>query len=401
VWLLALAAGVIGVYGAAVQNPDIYRLFAVALHEGRWFADTLAVLMCSDLYSLGGDPLSPNPVAMHFYSKWWFGLDAIGLSGADAAWLGLSLGAAWAVASVFWIRPDSWWSALVAWLVMVSPAFYLGFNRGNVDLLLLMMMLPLPWMLTTERAGWRWGAPVILALCTGLKYFPLLAWPGLWWSRGGRRAVAWLAGAGAVLIVITLCDVLPDYLGLAGRMPSPRGFLSFGGAAALGTLGVDSELAKPGAAGLFLAGMIAWAFWSPTIAAGRVDERTTGFMLGACVLAGCFVLTGNFIYRMVFAVFLLPWLFAAVKSEPARFTRVFAVSTLAVLVMFLWGDGLFGFYIKQTAAPGDMEYIVGMVAVCERTMAVVSWALVFALQGWLVALGKARLGELLQSERRS
>lgn len=397
VWLLVLAVGVIGVYGAAILDPEIYRRFAIGLHDGKWFSDTLAVLICSDLYALGGDPLAPNPVAMHFYSKWWFGLDAIGLSGADAAWLGLSMGTLWVVASVFWIRPNSWWSALVAWLVMVSPAFFLGFNRGNVDLILLVAMLSLPWMMTTKRAGWRWVAPVILALCTGLKYFPLLAWPGLWWARGGRRAVGWLAGVGAALIIAALINVLPDFFRLSGRIPSPGGFLSFGGATALGTLGLNGGLARWGTFGLLFAVTVAAVWRSPVIVSGASDARKTGFVLGACVLVGCFLLAGNYIYRMVFAVLLLPWLFAALKSEIALLTRFFAGITLGLLVIFLWGDGLFGYYIMQTVRPGDMEYLQRMMSVCERTMATVSWLLVLALQVWLVALGKARLGELRQS----
>lgn len=400
-WTLVLAAGVIGVYGAAIQNTEIYRTFAIVLHGNRWFSDTLAVLICSDLYSLGGDPLSPNPVAMHFYSRWWFGLDTIGLNGADAAWLGLSIGAVWMVASVFWIRPDSWWSALVAWLVMVSPAFYLGFNRGNVDLLLLAMMLPLPWLLTTKRAGWRWVAPAVLAIGTGLKYFPLLAWPGLWWSRGGRREVMWLAGAGAALIVAVLINVLPDYLQMAGRMPTPAGFLSFGGGPALKALGMDAEVARWAVFGVFFWGTAAWAWRPPAISDGPVDARKAGFVIGACVLVGCFVLSGNYVYRMVFSVFLLPWLFAVVRDGPERFTRVFAGITLGLLVLFLWGDGLFACYIKQTSEPSEVEYILRMMDVCYRTMAVISWLLVLALQGWLVALGRQRFGELLQSARKS
>lgn len=390
-WLLIFAVGVIGVYASALHDPEVYRRFAIGLHEDRWFSDTRAVLLSSDLFAQGGDPLVPNRVAIHFYSKWWFGLDALGINAADTAWVGLATVAAWLFASIIWIRPAGAWQALFAFLVMASPAYFLGFNRGNVDLPLLASLLPLPWLLTTERRGWRWLAPALIAAGTGLKYYPLLAWPVLLWARGRRRQILMLAGAGAAMILIVMADVLPAYLGMAGRMPMPTGFLSFGGASSLETLGVPGPVARWLVFAIFGVVAAAWCARPLKLAdAGDRGRAEIGFVLGACVLAGCFVLSGNFIYRLVFAVLLLPWLFAAARAGNALFTRVMAAATITLLVLFLWGDGLFGFFMMNASERGDFDYIRRVMPICQRTMAATSWLLVVMIEGWLVSMALDR-----------
>ncbi len=340
---LAMFAVLLAGYGLLGVFPGIMRSFGVGVSV-LWFRDTHSMLAASDSARAGHDPFVANiyDVAQerHIYPDWWFALGWMGLDRGDSYWLG------GIIVALFWLavfavlplpsRRDWWWTLFVC----ASPPFWLIVNRANPDLLVFALLTPVvPWLL--HRKQWvRLLSPGLVALCTGLKFFPLLAGAVLLHPAATRREHwrRWLiiAGLGSFL-VWSLADDISHYLA-AGWLG--RGMFTFGAATPAIHLGWDPgwwvNLGR--LAGL---GLVAWGFLrspaGPSSAKLPERDRLYGFM-GAAVLAGVFFLSVGYLYKIIFVVWLLPGLLAAAAAAgpPGRAARF----SLGCLVALVWLEGL-------------------------------------------------------------
>jgi hypothetical protein len=332
---LLLALGTTIVCAACWWWPDLMSLAGVG-HGGEWFRDTKSVLSALAGYRNGLDPYAAgNPSAQHLYSHWWFWLAPTGLRHADGNWLGaivsgLALVTVWLVARPRNARELTWTLA-----VFCAPAILLGLNRANVDLLffaLLSLCIP------ALRSRFRWlrlaGAPALIALGTGLKYYPAVAGLVLLAVRPPReRRLVLLVYA--VLIGLTLVSVAPDVRHYASFEQKP-GFYTFGLPALAQLWGGP---ARAIVLGLLLASAIMPVIqtslrrWSRPAA---LSDEYLNFMVGAVILTGCYVLALNYAYRWIFAFWLLPFLcrLPAFPAEPTicRLRQI----TLGLLALTLW-----------------------------------------------------------------
>jgi hypothetical protein len=400
VWSLIMAVAVIGVYTAALHCPEIYRSMGVGIYEKRWFIDTLSVLVSSDYSSLGADPMVANRVAIHLYSRWWFVLSDLGVTGADAAWLGLSMMAVWILCAIRTVNPKTWWMALIGFLIIVSPALQLGVNRGNVDLLLFALMMPLPWLLTASSRGWRWLAPVLLAICTGLKYYPLLAAPIVFFGTGGRRMTWWLSLVTGVLLTGVLVDVLPDYFKVSGIMPTLLGMCCIGRGQLFHLMAVPEKWVLPCTLIIFALFSVFWWRVKLDVSEHVTSRKTPAFVMGATVLLGCFIITENYSYRFVFSLFLLPLLWGLLDQTSKSRTRLVAQSLVASLLIVVWTDGLLGLFIVSAFRRDDMELMNRFILWSNWIVSIASWVFMFLLTGFMVAIFRSRLPHLFPAEKR-
>jgi hypothetical protein len=111
---------------------------------GVWFLDLRTVLAASDAHALGLDPRVHNPLdyfhSPHVYSDWWFFLDRVGLDRNDYVWLGAGLVFVFLLSAIVQLRARSVGEVALSIAVLCSPPVLLGFNRGNLDLFIFLVL---------------------------------------------------------------------------------------------------------------------------------------------------------------------------------------------------------------------------------------------------------------------
>lgn len=329
------------VYGTLALQPEIMGAFGVA-KLGPWFRDAYAMLAASDSAQAGYNPFVENPYDLigerHIYPDWWFVLGAAGLDRSDHIAFGLGIVLMFWLA-VFWVLPLA--TIRQAWVavgICASPPFWLAFNRGNPDLLMFALLTLTAGLVLS---GGRWCGrlallPLILAV--GLKYYPVLgAVVLLWPAVTARERVIRLGLAALALgwVGWTLRDAIANYLAVGWLA---RGQLVFGAAALPMKAGLDgAACAQLGR--IVGAALVAWAALQTRHEPVSIDHGNKPallFVLGVALLAGNFFLTVGFLYKIIFAVWLLPaFLVWAEGDGPHRRFARFWLGTLLALVWFV------------------------------------------------------------------
>jgi hypothetical protein len=345
-WWLGLVLLVVAYFGALAGFPRL--MFALGInHFDAWFVDTFAVLASNDAVTRGLDPYAANPLDYfqrpHVYSHWWLYLRQLGLTRADATWLGLGLALSYLAAAMWRLRPDGLRQLLWYAAVMCSSPVLLALERGNNDLVVFLLLLPLVPCLLSRRREVRLAAAVFVAVAAMLKYYPAAAFLVLL-AAGDRQELRFRLLVGFLLMAVAGLSVAGDLAGFGPLAPRPAGLMSFGATGfftELGWLGWAPKLLCAGAGVV----AVAWAWskrmlsdWEP---APAEQASWLYFVLGAVLLTGCFFTSMNFGYRWIFAVWLAPmlWTLARAAGTPAPVRRL-ARGTMALLLFALWWSPL-------------------------------------------------------------
>lgn len=347
----------------ACTVSDQLRLKLGLPNSETWFLDSYAVLAASDAHRDGLDAAAAghyDPLGRpHSYSDWWYVLGAIGFTRDDNFLVGLS----WVLAAVVTIglavRPRDGRELLWSLAVLLSPGVFLGLNRANNDLVVFTLLGLGLLALQREHWGWHAVAAALVALATGLKFYPVVAGLALGWHhlRAGRPRTAL---ASAALVGLALLAVWPQMV--RGQFPVAATVHVWGARIWPGDLGLGpAETHLFLALGLGLGVVLAWrrAFRSILPDAARRDHETA-FALGALLLVACFVAGSNHGYRWIFAVWLGPWLLERARSEGLpRLERRAAGLTWWLLPVVLWLDGVLCLLVNTggLSVPG-MDYTV-------------------------------------------
>ena len=334
-WVLAVivAAG----YLTAVHFPRLLALLGLNT-DGRWFIDSAAILAAADAVRAGADPWLPNPLDLygrpHCYSGWWLALAETGLTREDNFLVGLLWAAAFLGSAFLVLRPATTGDALVAAAALLSPPVLLAVNRANNDLVVFALVAAGVAVLKRDTPPRNAAFAGAVVFATGLKFYPLTAAAAF--LLRNPRARAWrltlLAGAAAVAALATA-----SVDRALGTIPAPGGLHTFGASVALELLGLHGPAARLGAA-LMLAGLAA-ACALRGHAPKPPETRDAGpaqfaYVSGVVLLAGCFLAAGNYAYRLVFALLLIPHLASPTAGRGGRVT-------LVLLLSVLWLDGLY------------------------------------------------------------
>jgi hypothetical protein len=190
---------------------------------------------------------------------------------------------------------------------LCSPAVMLGVERGNVDLVVFVLLALALLVFRRSPAGRAVGHGLLL-FAAMLKLFPAFGWGPMLRQRP-RFAIVGLAGAAlifAVYVGVTLDDIREI------RRVSPR---SDGYSYGLGPL---ADLDRPGwaprsafeaaavGAGIAAAAFVAWTR-RRLVTAGDV-RAADAFCVGAGVYCGSYLFFYNFDYRLIFVLLTLPLL---------------------------------------------------------------------------------------------
>src|SRR5690606_2136536 len=129
------------------------------------------------------------------------------------------------------------WSAAF----IISPPIILGFNRGNADLLVFILLSATIPCLIADRPLVRWLAVATILLAAGLKFYPIAAAFVLLWPQGSERE-RWLElGATGVLTIVLAVTERESLGSFMNDAQSPSGFFTFGFAVSTQLLHLSNE----------------------------------------------------------------------------------------------------------------------------------------------------------------
>ncbi len=370
------------------------------------FLDLRNLVSAGEAAQLGYDPYVSNPLdpyhRPHGFSAWWLAGGGLGLTRDDIGWLGALLLGLTLACAVRLLRPAGWRQGAGLLLVLVSPPLLFLVNRANHDLVVFMLMCLALAGLRDERPAMRALAILLLAVSAVLKYFPLAAIVLLLDARTRREFAGWGLLYGLVLVLAwpSLQPALPT---AAGHTPAPSWLFAFGAPVIFRNLGLASAASWGWlAAGLvLLAGVASW--WmsparkaAPATGDSRVWERE--FVCGAVMIVGCFLHGSSYLYKMVFALWLLPWLWrATLEQGEERWRR--ATRTLLLAVLWFEGGATLGINLQVFAGTLSPDVAHRMLEVTIQIGQLFTWALVACLwRALLIYLGR-EMPRLLSSPR--
>ncbi len=225
---------------------------------------------------------------------------------------------------------------LVAWGLLVSPAAMLGLERGNNDMIVLLLLMAAGGLLAHRaRFGRSLAAGALVGGAAALKFYPLAALPLVLEKSSARRSL-WLGVSLTLAFALFWWLEREAFAAALSMVPNTATARGYGVKVAL-FLWNNPTAAKGFVGAGMLSGLAVWAWLM--IRERRhpipLGWRAAGYMGGAGAWALCFFATFGYGYRAV--LLLLPagaWLHAACGS--GRPARTSARVALVCLLYMLW-----------------------------------------------------------------
>jgi len=392
-FLAALLAATVWV--ACFYTPGVWLLTGIG-EADKPFLDLRNLVAAGEVAQQGHNPYVSNPLdpyhRPHGFSSWWLVGGRLGLTREDIAWLGTLLLGLTLASTVLLLRPAGWRQGAGLLLVLISPPLLFLVNRANHDLVVFVLMSLALGCLRHDRGVVRALAILLLAVSAVLKYFPLAAVVLLLEARSRREFAGWALLYSLVLVLAwpSLAEALRT---AASHTPAPAWLFAFGAPMLFRNL----DLAGATGWGWLAAGLVllavAASWWRSTArnappATGEARALEREYACGAVMIVGCFLHGSSYLYKMVFALWLLPWLWRASLDQGEERWRK---ATQSLLLAVLWFEGGATLAINLSVFTGLLTPPVAhqMIGVTVQTGQLLTWALVFCLwRGLLLYLGR-------------
>jgi hypothetical protein len=272
------------------------------------------------------------------YPRVWIWFWHLGLGQGDTVPLGVAIGVLFYIAALAVAGPLTIGGGVVYAAALLSPATLLGVERGNVDLL--MFVLVAIGVLLLRRSPWLAAIPITAA--GALKLFPATA--VVVFARERRR---WLAGVASVVVLFVYAlATLDDIRTLRSVIPRVVPNSYGAGVIPLALHQAHVSWAQSSASVRYLRlGLIAIGLlFALTLFLWRRSDgdadvlKLDAFWAGASVYAGSWIFGNNFDYRLAFLVLCVPqlWEWTRLRSGPVRGAPL----ALAALLATLWLSSL-------------------------------------------------------------
>lgn len=391
---LLVAAVVAGVWLACFRFPVTWTVTGIG-EANRPFMDLYGILAARDAVAAGVNPYLPNDFdpyhRPHVYSDWW--LAGSGLGRVDAVWLGVVLLAAFLLSAVGFVRLRNKREALYLAALLISPAFLLAINRANNDLVVFVLVTLGLWSFRGSSVAAKAVAVVLFAVAAALKYTPLVTLVVLLDLRTRRGLLAAL-GLYAAVLLLAWPGMQAGMQHLTRFTPEPEWLYAYGAPVLARNWGLAGRMVWLVPGGLLLG----WALWcamkskaGPLLpSVEQAAERE--FMCGAAMLVGMFFMGSSFVYKLVFALWLLPrlWRLADTGGGEARWGS----STRGLLLGVVWLEGLVAVILNLLSGPQAQLPALRVLPVALALSQLLTWALVACLARFLLIYLVRRAREL-------
>lgn len=388
------------VWVACFYFPGVWTITGIG-EEDKPFLDLRNILAAGEAEQLGLDPYAKNPLdpynRPHGYTAWWLVTGSLGLSRVDTAWLGTLLLGLVLASTVLLLRPAGWREGTGLLLVLISPPLLLAINRANHDLAVFVVMIAALACFRGERALLRAAGIVLLAAAAVLKYFPLAAVVLVLEARTRRELLGWSL-LYCLVLLLAWPALAPGLHVAATHEPAPSWLFAFGAPVLFRNLDLAAAplYGWLAASGILLTGLAGWWMSAARSAADTGAEMHAPereYAAGAVMLVGCFLHGSSYGYKLVFALWLLPWLWRAVVTPAeARWRK----ATWILLLAVLWFEGSAAVAINlglfsSLLSPAAIQRLLEATLLFGQLL---TWALVVCLwRGLLIYLGR-RMGRL-------
>lgn len=389
---LWIAGLVLLVWWACFQFPAVWTATGIG-EANRPFMDLYGLLAAGDAARAGVDPFLPNDFdpyhRPHVYSTWWLELGRLGLTRADTLWLGAVLLGLFLLAALALVRPRNRSEAIGLALLLISPAFLMAVNRANNDLVVFVLVSVGLLCFRSDRWTSRAAGVLLFAVSAVLKYYPLVTLVALLGLRTRRGFLASLA-LYALVLGLAWPGLEPGLKSAAKFMPQPEWLYAYGAPVLLRNLGVAGTwgwLVPVGIMALW-AGTVAWREWAQ-VAPGTAPVETSAereFVVGAAMLVGLFFMGSSYVYKLVFALWLLPWLWRHRRDkQEGRWARV----ALGLLLTVVWFEGVMAVFLNLWFGPQPPPLALTLLKATLLVSQLLTWAWVACvLRLLLILLGR-------------
>jgi hypothetical protein len=363
--LLLIYYVILGATGPAAEMSGRWRRAGVYAHPTS-FVDLQVFPAARATVAAGGElygPSATDPLKRPYnYPRVWLTFMRFPAGDDWLCAIGCTLALAAVVAVVAVWGRLSLGEGFVGGLLLCSPAFQLGIERGNTDLAMLVLVAAGVWLAADDRhrrtvAALWWTAAV-------LKLYPVVALAA-WFGGSGRAWLrrVWLPlGLFAVYLALTWPDLRPVLRNtgggwvqsygsavLVGAMEQVQSFYGVNGMGDFPWAGLSRWLAVAGTGWMLVRG---WgrAPGRPSAAPATAAARRAllGFRVGALVYVATFLAGSSFDYRQCFLLLALPQLFAW-RREGDRLAAVVLVALLLSLGVNYLLAGWPGIFLNETA----------------------------------------------------
>ena len=412
-WRLLTAAVPAGVFIALALHEQAWAWLSI-FHVRPYFVDLASLLASGQAWQAGRDVYAwGNPFfaqgAPLDYGPWWLVSGPLGLTVADARWLGPLLGLAFFMTAAAVLAPRRPGVALVAVLLLASPPVLLGVERGNCDLIIFLLF--------AAAGAWLAGRAALagaglIGLGAVLKYYPLAALPALAARAAPRRRVlAWMGATLLACLLVVLCW-WSDYRRALALVPRPETLNAFG----LAEIGLAWQKVRARPGGLLAAALpalvlaVGWLGWQARAlwtAVPRLGSVAAWFVAGAATWGFCYLATASYTYRAV--LLLLParlWLDQtadpvhgrAARGQLAAWMTVFwlqsvkwwltqllgqAMGRIASPAGVPWVNSWLAESLRQNGGARAANSLVAVIGLEQVLVAALTAALLISLAGWL------------------
>lgn len=281
----------------------------------------------------------------------WLWLGSLGIEGADSTWMSILMIAGAGIVIVLLFRGGPWFNGIVGLAAALSPSVMMGVERGNLDLLILILVGASALIYNERRSAPFVVALGLLGLGVVLKLLPLFCVALI--GRFSRKALIFaslLAAAGGVYLIVTF-----RYIALIRENVPTTFILSYGYKSIF--LGIDHTRDEAGLGPLHLVDTWLPSLWTAfviicaAIVAARsvfsrrashpIDQGVAGtaFLFGAGIYCGTYLLGTNFIYRLMFLLLCIPQLLNWLAPNSERTSWVPQAGMLALTLGVLWLNG--------------------------------------------------------------
>ncbi|MEO6569718.1 MAG: glycosyltransferase 87 family protein [Opitutaceae bacterium] len=351
---------------------------------GYWFMDSHAVLAGIESHRAGIAAGDPNPFDVMQrtwkYSDWWYGLGKIGLTLDDNFLLGGSWVLGFLAVVSLTVRPTRYGEALWLALLLSSPPFLLAINRANNDLVVFSLLGFALIALRTDSNLRVSIAIGLVALASGLKFYPVVALLAFFLVRPRQRIVRITAAAVAVIGAALASVASQIGRGSFSIESKPH---RLGGRMLFTDAGLSESRATLVTIAVFtMAVLVAVRFrWTgKSDPESDLSENRRMMTMGAVVLVACFLLGINAAYRWIFALWIAPWLW---ENRQINFSARLGVW---LLPFCLWHDAGLCWVINRWFRNLSEEQYARIEVVWRAATEPFVWCLMILLGGWLLNL---------------
>ena len=336
-----------------VLNPATFVFYIGPLYMGYPFLDLHCVLAHTEGHMLGWDvrTLPSNPLdfmgrGTPSYPMWWYnGLGFLGLTRQHEIPLALLIIAVFLALALLLMRPSTLMEALIGFLAICSPGVMLCVERANSDLIIFILISVVPLLFEIRS---RWGvylAAVVLFLGVGLKYYPVCGYLIFLHKVKSVKVVCRIYLWTAICLAAYIIYYVEDLALISKSVPAPFNYYTFGGRLFFENIGMEPEIAQTftNMGFVVIMAVVLLLCAKSNLSLPRLSAwRENFFLLGVLVTAFCFFTLSSYDYRTIFLLFTFPYLMEMAKV--GRTHRMYAITAkifLGMLLLFMWGEGLY------------------------------------------------------------